>query len=247
MKAPKNFYNTVDQSKLGIDDLFTRTAENEADITALETVVGDLDEGLVKDVHDLQDDSRRYHDDIADLKNADILINNRIDGHLLKETTTSADEGKIMSVNSNGEWELSTLAGSDPFFVLTGKITSNNQNITVSGYSTWGDAFNAAIASGKHIIAVIRTSDNNYDYVFTTSYSTTNNTQMALSRVLCTKSGGVDNMAFNFFTIGPNTGITTTNQYSSYTPLIPAPTSADYGKFLACNANGVLVWETPTT
>lgn len=71
MKAPKNFYNTVDQSKLGIDDLFTRTAENEADITALETVVGDLNGGLVKDVHDLQDDSEHYHDDIADLKSAD--------------------------------------------------------------------------------------------------------------------------------------------------------------------------------
>lgn len=79
MKAPKNFYNTVDQSKLGIDDLFTRTAENEADITALETVVGDLDGGLVKDVHDLQDDSEQYHDDIADLKNADIAIGLRID------------------------------------------------------------------------------------------------------------------------------------------------------------------------
>lgn len=79
MKAPKNFYNAVDQSKLGIDDLFTRTAENESDITALETVVGDINGGLVKDVHDLQDDSRHYHDDIADLKTADVALDIKID------------------------------------------------------------------------------------------------------------------------------------------------------------------------
>lgn len=37
MKAPKNFYNTVDQNKLGIDDLFTRMAKNENDITTIMT------------------------------------------------------------------------------------------------------------------------------------------------------------------------------------------------------------------
>ena len=43
MKAPKNFYNTVDQTKLGIDDLFARTAENEADIIALENAISDIE------------------------------------------------------------------------------------------------------------------------------------------------------------------------------------------------------------
>lgn len=43
MKAPKNFYNTVDQTKLGIDDLYRRTAENEADIVALENAMADIE------------------------------------------------------------------------------------------------------------------------------------------------------------------------------------------------------------
>lgn len=38
MKAPKNFYNTVDQSKLGIDELFDRVAEAEQDIAELEKI-----------------------------------------------------------------------------------------------------------------------------------------------------------------------------------------------------------------
>ena len=157
MKAPKNFYNTVDQTKLGIDDLFTRTAENEADIAALETVVGDdtaglvksvndletvvgdLDGGLVKDVHDLQDDSEQYHDDIADLKNADILINNRIDGHLLAETTTSADEGKIMSVDNTGAWALTAIAGGGDVVVFEVKATSGGNKLTLQNNKTMAD------------------------------------------------------------------------------------------------------------
>lgn len=77
MKAPKNFYNTVDQTKLGIDDLFTRTAENESDIAALETVVGDDTTGLVKSVSDLEDVVGDSTDglvkDVNDLKDSLIM------------------------------------------------------------------------------------------------------------------------------------------------------------------------------
>lgn len=41
MKAPKNFYNTVDQSKLGIDELFTRMAEAEENLLPVVTVEDD--------------------------------------------------------------------------------------------------------------------------------------------------------------------------------------------------------------
>lgn len=49
-KLPKNFYNNVDVHKLGIENIAGVAEE----VAALETVVGDEDSGLVKDVDDLQ-------------------------------------------------------------------------------------------------------------------------------------------------------------------------------------------------
>lgn len=118
-----------------IDAITTQIGTIEDDVSDLETVVGDINGGLVKDVNDLKDASEQYHDDIADLKTADITINNRIDGHLLAETTTGADEGKIMSVDSNGDWILATPDKELPTFSSAdvGKVLS----INASGNLEW--------------------------------------------------------------------------------------------------------------
>ena len=48
--GPKNFYNTVDQRKLGTDLI----AGIQTDVTGLKTTVGDENSGLVKAVADLE-------------------------------------------------------------------------------------------------------------------------------------------------------------------------------------------------
>ena len=272
MKAPKNFYNTVNQSKLGIDDLFTRTAENEADITAietvvgddtaglvksvsdletvvgddttglvksvsdLETVVGDLDDGLVKDVSDLQTASEQYHDDIADLKTADTLINNRIDGHLLAETTTSADEGKIMSVDSNGDWSLTTPPASGDIFTIIGYRGSNATTLYIRNYSTWGAAIQEAIASGKFILCKIYLNVSSTDeYGYYCAYND-NHGDVTFIKLNATRTLSVEQ-----FVVRRNSSNTVTTTQHNYNEL-PTFSSSDSGKVLSINAGGNLEW-----
>lgn len=55
--GPKNFYNTVDQRKLGTDliaGIRSDVTELDTDVTALKTTVGDDNSGLVKAVADLE-------------------------------------------------------------------------------------------------------------------------------------------------------------------------------------------------
>ena len=276
MKAPKNFYNAVDQSKLGIDDLFTRTAENEADIAALETVVGDdtsglvksvsdletvvgdLDGGLVKDVHDLQDDSEHYHDDIEDLKAADVTINLRIDGvedvvgnsttglvkavndieddidgHLLADTT-SADEGKIMSVDSTGAWALATPAGGGSDVVIV--------NATLYGTTQYvldktGQEIVSELLNGKVVVIIEKTSATYIAY-----YSVQYDSAGATFDSVIMRSNG--NCALR--------RILLSNSQSSYVNFVeqsymfvPKTIVSDNGKILSV-VNGVPAWVTPT-
>lgn len=112
MKAPKNFYNTVDQSKLGIDDLFTRTAENEADIAAIEEVIENLPEitpveanpdepitGILNSVK-IGNTNYRVRDDakITTIKKLNILLTGSSDGYNIAL-------GKVVIYNSiTGEY-----------------------------------------------------------------------------------------------------------------------------------------------
>lgn len=50
MGAPKNFYNTVDQRKLGTDLI----SGIRSDVDDLITTVGDNDSGIIKDINDLK-------------------------------------------------------------------------------------------------------------------------------------------------------------------------------------------------
>lgn len=55
--GPKNFYNTVDQRKLGTDliaGIQSDVTELDTDVAALKTTVGDESSGLVKAVADLE-------------------------------------------------------------------------------------------------------------------------------------------------------------------------------------------------
>lgn len=55
--GPKNFYNTVDQRKLGTDliaGIQSDVTELDTDVAALKTTVGDENSGLVKAVADLE-------------------------------------------------------------------------------------------------------------------------------------------------------------------------------------------------
>ena len=55
--SPKNFYNSVDKRKLGIDEVNALSGDVEqlqSDVTGIETTIGNADSGLIKQVNDLQ-------------------------------------------------------------------------------------------------------------------------------------------------------------------------------------------------
>ena len=145
MKAPKNFYNTVDQTKLGIDDLFTRTAENEADITAIEEVIENLPEITPVEANPSNTDPA-------------ILLNNiKIGDTMYRVHDIERDYSSIkylrlsMAISGNGQFFFkgislqSTSTGENYSPLATDTITCNNDGMTnannlFSNVEIWKDA-----------------------------------------------------------------------------------------------------------
>lgn len=145
MKAPKNFYNTVDQNKLGIDDLFTRTAENEADITAIEEVIENLPEITPVEANPSNTDPA-------------ILLNNiKIGETMYRVHDIERDYSSIkylrlsMAISENGQFVFqgislqSASTGENYSPLATDTITCNNDGMTnannlFSNVEIWKDA-----------------------------------------------------------------------------------------------------------
>lgn len=127
MKAPKNFYNTVDQTKLGIDDLFTRTAENESDIAALETIVGDSTSGLVKDVSDLE--KLKPLVDFKEDESVNAINVNR------KPETTIGEYSTTLGNNNEAAGKAGLVGGYDNIAAGTGTVIVGRDNNAIGNFN----------------------------------------------------------------------------------------------------------------